>query len=82
MISPHYLWLFQVEKLLKVRGKKGKREFLVKWKGYPKSESTWEAEQNLNCKALIKAFEKKQEKEDDEYEVLSLYYSHACISIV
>ena len=43
----HYL----VEKLLEERtrgqGRSRRREFLVKWKGYPYYEATWEPESNL-----------------------------------
>jgi hypothetical protein len=31
-----------VEELINRRGTKAKREYLVKWRGYPRSESTWE----------------------------------------
>ena len=37
---------FEVEKILEQRGQR----YLVKWKGYPHSENTWEPRQNLrNC---------------------------------
>ena len=36
------------EKLLDFKeDKKGKQTFLVKWKGYPASENTWEPAENL-----------------------------------
>ena len=39
--------LFDVEKVIKMRVKKGKEEFLVKWAGYPLSQATWEPFENL-----------------------------------
>lgn len=41
--------------------KNGNKEFLVSWKGYKKSDSTWEPEENLSCKNLIEAFYKRTE---------------------
>ena len=38
---------YEVEKLLKKRTHKGKVQYLVKWKGYPTDQSTWEYYQNL-----------------------------------
>ena len=38
--------LFIVESILEIRGKK-KKEFLVKWAGYPIDEATWEPEKNI-----------------------------------
>ena len=40
---------FEVEKILKSRlfGRRKKKQFLVKWKGYPNCDATWENESNL-----------------------------------
>jgi transposase InsO family protein len=36
------------------------QEWLVKWKGYPESENTWEPEANLqNCQQLLRRYRKK-----------------------
>lgn len=48
---------YEVEKIMAVRVKK---EYLVKWKGYPEEESTWEPVENLNCPSLLKSIEKKR----------------------
>ena len=33
---------YEVEKIIDRRIVKGKKEYLIKWKGYPESQSTWE----------------------------------------
>ena len=39
--------VYEVEKILKTRYRNGKKEFLVKWKGYPDEMNTWVPEENL-----------------------------------
>jgi hypothetical protein len=52
-----------VERILEVQLlKNGKREFLIQWKGFSKAKSTWEPEENLDCKDLLEAFTAKLEK--------------------
>ena len=40
----------------------GKTEYLIKWKGYPEQENTWEPADNLQCFGMISEFEHKYEK--------------------
>jgi hypothetical protein len=48
---------YEVEKILDHRvNARGNRRFLVKWKGYPYSEKTWEPEKGLNCPDLLAAY--------------------------
>ncbi|XP_015119463.1 heterochromatin protein 1 [Diachasma alloeum] len=48
---------YEVERIIDVYFKKnGKREFLIRWKGFKPSEDSWEPEDNLNCPDLIKKF--------------------------
>ena len=54
---------YQVEKILRVRMRAGRKEYFLKWKNYPDSENTWEPEDNLDCPELIADFEEKRAKE-------------------
>jgi hypothetical protein len=46
--------VFEVEKILQQKG----QQFLVKWKGYPSSDNTWEPLKNLtNCRLLLREFQ-------------------------
>jgi len=50
--------VFSAERILKRHKHKGKNYYLVKWLGYPESQSTWEPEKNILNKRLIENFEK------------------------
>ena len=39
---------YEIEKIVKQRRKGGKKQFLVKWKGYPENMNSWVNEENLN----------------------------------
>lgn len=58
----HFIFFFQVERVLDSRNKQGKRQFLIKWKGYNRNAATWEPEENLNCSEAIEQFEAQREK--------------------
>ena len=55
---------YEVEKILdaKPRGRGRKMHYLVKWKGYPVSDNSWEPKENIHAEALIKEFEKRSSK--------------------
>lgn len=38
-------------------------EYLIKWRGYPSSENTWEPRQHLNCARLLAAFDRKWKRQ-------------------
>ena len=38
---------YEVEAILRHRGKGARRQYLILWKGYPLSEATWEPEEHL-----------------------------------
>jgi len=46
---------------------RGKKKFLVRWKGYMAEEDTWENRENLeNAKELVEEFEREYRKEAEE----------------
>ena len=48
---------YEVEAITGHRTRYGRKQFLVKWKGYPTSENSWEPERNLDhAQKLLKAF--------------------------
>jgi len=50
---------YEVEKILEKRIRKGKVEYLVKWKGWESADdNTWEPVANLECPEIIEAYEK------------------------
>src|SRR6266702_4554264 len=54
---------FKVEKILDAqpRGRGRKMHFLVKWKGYPTSDNSWEPRENLHVDRLIMEYNKKKQ---------------------
>ena len=52
--------IFAAEKVFKKRKRKGK--IRLKWLGYPEDQSTWEPEENILDKRLIKHFEHDQKR--------------------
>jgi len=58
---------FEVEKILNKRMVRGKKKFLVRWKGYTAGEDTWENRENLeNAKELVEEFEREHREEAEE----------------
>ncbi|XP_043491561.1 chromodomain-helicase-DNA-binding protein 1-like isoform X2 [Polistes fuscatus] len=47
---------YEVEKIVGHRTIKGRRQFLIRWKGYGEESDTWEQEKDLNCPKLIENF--------------------------
>ncbi|CAL8123815.1 unnamed protein product [Orchesella dallaii] len=52
--------VFAAERIQKKRVRKGRVEYLVKWKGWSMRHSTWEPEENILDQRLIDAFERCQ----------------------
>ncbi|KAH8411642.1 hypothetical protein KR215_007738 [Drosophila sulfurigaster] len=57
---------FIVERVEDKRLVNGRIQYYLKWKGYPRSENTWEPVENLDCPDLIATFEEslKNNKKD------------------
>jgi Chromo (CHRromatin Organisation MOdifier) domain len=53
---------WEVEKVLdsRRRGKKKRLQYLLKWKGFPEAENTWEYEEDVSVEELIKEYQKER----------------------
>ncbi|XP_030018627.1 chromobox protein homolog 6a [Sphaeramia orbicularis] len=56
--------VFAAEAILKRRVRKGRLEYLVKWKGWAMKHSTWEPEENILDDRLILGFEQKERERE------------------
>ncbi|RZF48229.1 hypothetical protein LSTR_LSTR006196 [Laodelphax striatellus] len=57
---------YDVDRILGKRIRKEKLYYLVKWKGYPESEASWEPEENLDCDKLLRDFNNEKMGEVEE----------------
>jgi Chromo (CHRromatin Organisation MOdifier) domain len=64
--SKHKQDLYEVEDIRGKRLKNNAIEYRVKWKGYPLSSCTWEAQENLNCDDLVQVYEDSLKKTSDD----------------
>jgi hypothetical protein len=57
---------YKVEKILdmKQKGQGHKMHYLIKWKGYPTSDNSWEPAENVQAKDLIKEYKEEQRRQD------------------
>jgi len=54
---------WKVEKIIDVRHhRENKRDFLIRWEGFSSKSDSWEPEENLDCKDLIKKFMAKMDQ--------------------
>nr|XP_033816632.1 chromobox protein homolog 8 [Geotrypetes seraphini] len=56
--------VFAAESLLKRRIRRGRVEYLVKWKGWSQKYSTWEPEENILDGRLVAAFEDRERERE------------------
>lgn len=56
--------IFAAEAILKRRVRKGRVEYLVKWKGWAMKHSTWEPEENILDERLILGFQRKERERE------------------
>ena len=54
--------MFEVERIEKERTRNKKRQYYVKWKGYPASENSWEPEKSILDPQLIASFKHRTGK--------------------
>jgi hypothetical protein len=47
---------YEVEKIIDQKTEKGQIYYLVKWKGYPPEDNTWEPVRYLNCPEKIEEY--------------------------
>lgn len=53
---------YEIETIRRRRLRKGQKQYLVKWRGWPESANTWEPAENLTaCSDFVDAFEKRQQ---------------------
>lgn len=50
---------FTVEKIVDMRVRNGKKEYLLKWRGFPDAQNTWEPQCNLSCTELLTEFKSR-----------------------
>ncbi|XP_061686911.1 E3 SUMO-protein ligase CBX4 [Syngnathoides biaculeatus] len=55
--------VFAVESIEKKRSRKGRAEYLVKWRGWSPKYNTWEPEENILDPRLLDAFEDRERQE-------------------
>merc|ERR1712150_17825 len=55
---------FEVEAIIDSRIRRGKTQYLVKWKDWKDEDNTWESEDNINSKDLIEEYNKNKEEKE------------------
>src|SRR6266850_2385780 len=50
---------WEVEKILNSRRYRGKKQYLIKWKGYSDTHNSWEPKENVNAPLLLAAYHER-----------------------
>jgi len=66
---------YEVDKIVDVRTRRGKRQYKIRWLGFESKDDTWEPEKNLNCPDKIQEFEKSSVSQKDSESPASLVCS-------
>ncbi|RKP25845.1 hypothetical protein SYNPS1DRAFT_28431 [Syncephalis pseudoplumigaleata] len=53
--------VYEVEAIVGSRKRKGRQQYLIKWKGYPDEENTWEDVNNVHAEDLVEDYWRKHE---------------------
>src|SRR5579863_10379609 len=53
---------WEVEKILQERTRRGKKQYLIRWKGYSEAHNSWEPKAYLNAPELLQAFHQHHKK--------------------
>lgn len=57
--------MYDVERIVGDRVVKGKKQYFIKWLGYPDAENTWEDEHNIFCEDLKREYEENKKAAED-----------------
>lgn len=53
-----------------------RREYYIKWLGYPESDNTWEPRENMNCEKMLEEFENDLPPEEAQ-----IYFRETCVGL-
>ena len=70
------IYLLQVEAIVDHKTEKGKTLYRIKWKGYPSTQDSWLNASDVTCKAMLKKYKKKIERDTKDVYVVSWFYLH------
>jgi hypothetical protein len=68
-----------VEAIVDHKKEKGKTLYRIKWKGYPSSQDSWLNAADISCKAMLKKYKKKIERETKDVYVVSCWLGFNCL---
>ena len=51
---------YEIEKILQMKGKRGEKQFLVKWKGFTNRYNQWIKEEDMNAEDLVREYKRRR----------------------